>query len=63
MPPLRLAFVLPYGQASDGFFPDTFAGVLAAEAVAAGHHARIARVYYVGDGGDRDAEIAARLTA
>jgi hypothetical protein len=63
VPPLRLAFVLPYGQASDGFFPDTFAGVLAAEAVAAGHHARIARVYYVGDGGDRDAEIAARLTA
>lgn len=63
MPPLRLAFVLPYGQASDGFFPDTFSGVLAAEARAAGHDARLVRVYYAGDRGRADAAIAARLAA
>jgi pyruvate-formate lyase-activating enzyme len=61
--PVRVGFVLPYGQRDDGFFPDTFLGVLCADARAAGHVTRIARVYYEGDRGAGDAEIARRLTA
>ena len=61
--PLRIAFVLPYGERSDGFFPDTFAGQLCADARAAGHDARVVRVYYDGDGGPRDREVARRLEA
>jgi len=60
---LRIAFVLPYGERSDGFFPDTFIGQLAADARSAGHDARLVRVYYDGDGGPRDREVAQRLEA
>ena len=60
---MRIALVLPYGARSDGFFPDTFAGQLAADARAAGHHAEVVRVYYEGDRGAGDAAIAARLAA
>lgn len=63
MGPVRIAFVLPYGERSDGFFPDTFAGQLCTEARAAGHTARIVRVYYDGDGGARDRAVADRLEA
>ncbi|MBL8620521.1 MAG: hypothetical protein JNK64_04430 [Myxococcales bacterium] len=63
MPSVRIALVLPYGARSDGFFPDTFAGQLAADARAAGHHAEVVRVYYEGDRGAGDATIAARLAA
>ncbi len=61
MAPYRIAFVLPYGERSDGFFPDTFVGQLCTDARAAGHDGRIVRVYYDGDGGDRDRTIARRL--
>lgn len=60
---MRIALVLPYGARSDGFFPDTFAGQLAADARAAGHHAEVVRVYYAGDRGPDDRTIAARLAA
>ncbi len=63
VPSVRIALVLPYGARSDGFFPDTFAGQLAADARAAGHHAEVVRVYYDGDRGAGDAAIAARLAA
>lgn len=62
-PAVRIALVLPYGARSDGFFPDTFAGQLAADARAAGHHAEVVRVYYAGDRGADDRAIAARLAA
>lgn len=55
--------MLAYGARSDGFFPDTFAGQLAADARAAGHHAVIARVYQVGDRGDGDRAIGDALAA
>ncbi len=55
--------MLAYGARSDGFFPDTFAGQLAADARAAGHHAVIARVYQVGDRGDGDRAIGNELRA
>ncbi|MEZ4399505.1 MAG: hypothetical protein R3B06_05780 [Kofleriaceae bacterium] len=58
---LRIAFVLPYGERSDGFFPATFLGQLCAEARAAGHHGALVRVYYAGDGGPRDRAIGDRL--
>jgi hypothetical protein len=61
MAPVRIALVLPYGARSDGFFPDTFAGQLAADARAAGHHAEVVRVYYDGDRGAGDRAIGARL--
>ena len=60
MAPVRIALVLPYGTRSDGFFPDTFAGQLAADARAAGHHAELVRVYYDGDRGAGDRAIGAR---
>lgn len=60
---MRIALVLPYGARSDGFFPDTFAGQLAADARAAGHRAEVVRVYYEGDRGAGDRAIAARLAA
>lgn len=63
MTALRIAFLLPYGERADGFFPDTFLGQLCADAREAGHDARIARVYYEGDGGDGDREVARRLEA
>ncbi len=63
MAAVRIALVLPYGARSDGFFPDTFAGQLAADARAAGHHAEVVRVYYDGDRGAGDRAIGARLAA
>ncbi|MBK9030482.1 MAG: hypothetical protein IPL61_03940 [Myxococcales bacterium] len=63
MSPVRIALVLPYGTRSDGFFPDTLAGQLAADARAAGHHAEVVRVYYDGDRGAGDRAVGAQLAA
>jgi pyruvate-formate lyase-activating enzyme len=58
---LSVAFVLPYGEPRDGFFPDTLLGLLCAEARAAGHRGEILRVYYDGHDAAGDAAIRARL--
>lgn len=55
---MRIAFVLPYGERRDGFFPDTLAGLLCAQARRRGHEGTIVRVYYEPD---RHAEVGARL--
>lgn len=57
-----VAFVLPFGEPSEGFFPDTVLGLLCAEARAAGHRAHMLRVYYDGRSTDRDREITRRLS-
>lgn len=46
--PLSIAFVLPYGEPVDAFFPDTFLGMLCALARTEGHDAELLRVYYHG---------------
>jgi pyruvate-formate lyase-activating enzyme len=58
---LSVAFVLPLGEPSEGFFPDTLLAELCADARAAGHLAEVLRVYYDGKDADRDAEVAARF--
>lgn len=61
--PLSIAFVLPYGEPSDGFFPDTLLGQLCTEARLAGHSAHMLRAYYDGRDRERDREIATRIRA
>src|SRR5258708_32835018 len=58
---LSIAFVLPYGEPSEGFFPEALLGHLCALARDRGHEARIVRVYYDGRDAGRDAETRARL--
>lgn len=60
---LSLAFVVPYGEPSDGFFPDTLLAELCALARRDGHRAQVVRVYYDGRDAERDREIGRRLTA
>ncbi len=57
----RVAFVLPYGELSDGFFPDTLLGLLCADARTAGHEASMVRVYYDGAREAGNTEVARRL--
>lgn len=59
--PLSIAFVLPYGEPSDGFFPDTLLALLAGEARAAGHRVSLLRAYYHGKDAAEDAAIASRI--
>ena len=54
---MNVAFVLPYGEPSDGFFADTLLALLCADARARGHRAEMVRVYYDGRSAERDAEI------
>jgi pyruvate-formate lyase-activating enzyme len=61
--PRSIAFVLPYGEPRDGFFPDGLAGLLCARARALGHRGEIVRVYYHGHDADQDAAIGERLRA
>lgn len=58
---LSIAFIVPYGEPSDGFFPDTLLAELCAAVQKQGHRGRIARVYYDGRSPDRDLEVASRL--
>ncbi len=58
---LSIAFVLAYGEPYDGFFPDTLAAQLCAQARDAGHRAEIVRVYYDGKDATKDREVARRL--
>jgi hypothetical protein len=46
--PRRVAFVVPYGQASESFFPDTLLSWLSARARRLGHTSHVFRVYYDG---------------
>jgi hypothetical protein len=62
-PPLRVAFVVPYGERDPGFFPDTLAMVLAARASALGHEVHAVRAWYDGHSPDRDASVRASLSA
>lgn len=58
---LSVAFVLPFGEVRDAFFPDTFLGSLCARALRRGHQAELVRVYYDGGSEERDAEVARQL--
>ena len=54
---LSVAFVLPYGEPSDGFFPDTMLALLCAEARELGHRGEMVRVYYDGRDAERDRQV------
>lgn len=58
---LSLAFVLPYGEPNDAFFPDTFLGTLCAVARERGHDAELIRVYYHGRDPAEDAKVEDRF--
>ncbi len=58
---LRVAFLIPYGEPDEGFFPDTLPMVLAARAEALGHHVAAVRVYYDGHDAAADSAVRARL--
>lgn len=60
---LSIVFVLPYGEPSDGFFPDTLLALLAGQARDVGHDSRLVRVYYHGRNAETDRSIAERLEA
>ena len=59
---LSIALVLPYGDASEGFFPDALLEHLCALAVDRGHDARVVRVFYDGRDRHRDEDVRARLS-
>jgi pyruvate-formate lyase-activating enzyme len=58
---LSVAFVLPYGETRDGFFPDTFLGTLCTVARNAGHQGEVVRVYYNGHDASKDRQVAKQL--
>jgi hypothetical protein len=59
----RIAFVVPYGEASESYFPDTLLSWLSARARRAGHQTRVFRVYYDGQDEARDNVVRGRLVA
>lgn len=61
MSPRRVALVVPYGEASESFFPDTLLSWLSARARRHGHESRVFRVYYDGRDPARDEAVRARL--
>jgi pyruvate-formate lyase-activating enzyme len=58
---LSIGFIVPYGEPSPGFFPDTLLAELCSYAREAGHRARVVHVYYDGRDAGRDAEVRRRL--
>lgn len=56
-----VAFGVLYGEAREGFFPDSLLAHLGARARALGCDARMLRVYYDGQDAERDAEVARRF--
>lgn len=59
--PLSIALVIPYGDAREGYFPDTLLELCTTEARRAGHHATLVRVYYQRDGAKKIGEALARF--
>jgi len=59
---LRVALFAPYGEPADGFFADSLLAILAADAIAAGHDAKVLRAYYDGRDAATDASIRQRVT-
>ncbi len=59
MAPLSIAFVLAFGDADEGFFPDTLLAQLCARARERGHRAAMARVYHAPR--DREGVVSKRL--
>ena len=57
----RVAFVVPYGQASESFLPDTLLSWLSARARRGGHTTSVLRVYYDGRDATKDVEVRRRL--
>ena len=57
----RVAFVVPYGQASESFLPDTLLSWLSARARRGGHTTSVLRVYYDGRDATKDDEVRRRL--
>ncbi|MBI2392097.1 MAG: radical SAM protein [Deltaproteobacteria bacterium] len=60
---LSIGFVLPFGELSESFFPDTLLAQLCADARRAGHRADLVRVYFDGHDQEVDRSIGARLRA
>ncbi|RYE86844.1 MAG: hypothetical protein EOO75_15230, partial [Myxococcales bacterium] len=58
---LSVAVVLPYGEPTEAFFPDTLLELCTTEARRRGHRAALLRVYYQGDGGAGDGAIREQL--
>jgi pyruvate-formate lyase-activating enzyme len=59
---LSVAFVQPYGEHRDAYFPDTLLEILCARTRAAGHVGRMVRVYYDGHDAAGDATVRTRLS-
>jgi hypothetical protein len=59
----RVALIVPFGEPSESFFPDTLLSWLSARARAAGHESRVVRVYYDGRSEERDERVSARLSS
>jgi hypothetical protein len=55
--PRRVAFVVPYGQASESYLPDTLLSWLSARARRLGHETQVFRVYYDGRDDAKDAQV------
>jgi pyruvate-formate lyase-activating enzyme len=58
---LSIGFVLPFGELSESFFPDTLLAQFCAQARAAGHRGEVVRVYYDGRDPEADVRIGSRL--
>lgn len=58
---LSIGFVVPFGDPSEGFFPDALLALLCERARAAGHRAELVRAYYDGRDPEADRRVAQRL--
>ena len=58
---LSVAFVLPYGEPRESFFPDVIAELCARRAIDLGHTAHVVRVHYDGRDPARDAAVRGSL--
>lgn len=63
MKALSIGLVVPFGEPSEGFFPDALLALLGARARARGHRSALVRAYYDGRDPDADRRVAARLEA
>ena len=60
---LSVGFVVPFGEAAEGFFPDSLLAICCARAREMGHRAAIVRVYYAGGDAPANALVRERLSA
>ena len=60
---LSVGFVVPFGEAAEGFFPDSLLAVCCARAREMGHRADLVRVFYAGNDRAKNATVRERLAA